>query len=494
MQVRSRNPVSGEVVFSTDAATVVEIDAALHLAVGAWPAWAATPVADRAQVLATFADLIDEHCQRLATLITDEVGKRSADSLGEVKWTALSARWYAEHPPAQEWVAGALVRHVPLGVIATVTPWNVPLVTPSWKWLPALMAGNSVVWKPSELATGIAVEAAGLFEQAGLPPGLLQVLPGGAEVAQSLCADPRVGGVHFTGSTDAGRAINQLVAPRFARVALEMGGVNAAVVFADADLDTAAEAIVASGTALSGQKCTAIRRVLVQREVAAELTDELRRRMEKLVVGAPERDGTDVGPMVSGSARRRAEATVQAAVQRGARVLATAARSHDATSEAFFVPVLLGDLPVGDPLSTEEVFAPILFLEVFDGQDVWSRANASGYGLSGAVYTHDPALVADAGRMLSVGVLAVNGRSDAVGLEQPFGGRGLSGNGRPEGGSYAYSAVTDTMAVYDPAYETEQPTGLGPDSRMTTRRERSRVPHPDGERPAHHLPGSLPGP
>lgn len=457
MDVRSRNPVTGEVVYSTHSATPGELDAALVCAVDAWPSWAATPVAERAQVLATFADLVDEHRRRLATLITEEVGKRSADSLGEVEWTALSARWYAEHPPAEEEVAGVMVRRVPLGVIAAVTPWNVPLVTPSWKWLPALIAGNAVVWKPSELATGIAVEAVSLFEQAGLPPGLLQVLAGGADVAQSLCADPRVSGVHFTGSTSAGRAVNQLVASRFARVALEMGGVNAAVVFADADLDTAAEAIVASGTALSGQKCTAIRRVLVQREIAAELTDELRRRMEKLVVGAPERDGTDVGPMVSGSARRRAEATVEAAVRRGARVLATAARSDDATGEAFFVPVLLGDLPLGDPLSTQEVFAPILVLEIFDGQDVWSRANASGYGLSGAVYTQDRGVVAEATRMLSVGVLAVNGRSDAVGLEQPFGGRGLSGNGRPEGGSYAYSAVTDTMALYDPAYETEQP-------------------------------------
>lgn len=457
MDVRSRNPVSGEVVFSTRVATPVELDAALVSAVDAWPAWAATPMAERAQVLRTFADLVDEHRQRLATLITEEVGKRSGDSLGEVEWTALSARWYAEHPPAQEELAGALVRRVPLGVIAAVTPWNVPLVTPSWKWLPALMAGNAVVWKPSELATGIAVEAVSLFERAGLPPGLLQVLPGGADVAQWLCADPRVAGVHFTGSTSAGRAINQLVAPRFARVALEMGGVNAAVVFADADLGRAAEAIVASGTALTGQKCTAVRRVLVQREVAEELTDELRRRMEELVVGAPDRDGTDVGPMVSGAARRRAEATVDAAIRRGASVLATAVRSDDASAEAFFIPVLLGDLPLGDRLTTEEVFAPILVLEVFDGQDVWSRANVSGYGLSGAVYTRDRQLVAEARRLLSVGVLVVNGRSDAVGLEQPFGGRGLSGNGRPEGGSYAYSAVTDTVAVYDPAYGTTQP-------------------------------------
>ncbi len=338
MDVRSRNPVTGEVVYSTRAVTRGKLDSALMTAVDAWPAWAATPVAQRAQILNAFADLVDEHRDRLATSITAEVGKRSSDSAAEVEWTALSARWYAEHPPEEEELAGALICRVPLGVIAAVTPWNVPLVTPSWKWLPALMAGNAVVWKPSELATGIAVEAASLFEQAGLPPGLLQVLPGGADVARWLCADPRVAGVHFTGSTRAGRALNQLVAPRFARIALEMGGVNAAVVFADADLERAAEAIISSATALAGQKCTAVRRVLVHREVANGLTDELRRRMETLVVGAPGCDGTDVGPMVSGAARRSAEATLDAAVSRGASVLARAKRSQDATAEAYFPP------------------------------------------------------------------------------------------------------------------------------------------------------------
>jgi acyl-CoA reductase-like NAD-dependent aldehyde dehydrogenase len=124
---------------------------------------------------------VDEDVSRLSALITQEIGKRVEDARGEVEWTALSARWYAEHPPAPELVDGALVERVPLGVVAAVTPWNVPLITPAWKWLPALIAGNAVVWKPSELATGIALEAAELFRRAGLPDGVLQVLPGGAD-------------------------------------------------------------------------------------------------------------------------------------------------------------------------------------------------------------------------------------------------------------------------------------------------------------------------
>lgn len=449
MNVESRCPVTGQIVFSAVAVTTNDIDAALTLACGAWPSWAAAAVEDRAEVLRSFANLIDENVERLASLISREVGKRVSDARGEVEWTALSARWYADHPPQDEKVDGVEVLRVPLGVIATVTPWNVPLITPAWKWLPALMAGNSVVWKPSELATGIAVEAASLLELAGLPRGLMQVLPGGADVARIICGDSRVSGVHFTGSTHAGRAINELVAPRFARAALEMGGVNAALVFQDADLTEAADAIVASGTALAGQKCTSIRRVLVHREVADELTRELRSRLRRLLVGAPDRKGIDVGPMISPSARRRADASVSAAECRGGTVLASATLSPEAVSEAFFRPVLIGGLPPGDALTMEEVFAPILTLEVFnEDPDVWQMANASGYGLAGAIYTRDATRIADARRKLTVGVLSVNGRSDAVGLQQPFGGRGLSGNGRPEGGHYVYSAVTDLVAVY----------------------------------------------
>lgn len=451
VDVQSCNPVSGEVVFSTPAATHGDVDAALSAATEAWPAWASALMEERAQTLRAFADLLDENIDRLATLITQEVGKRSDDAYGEVRWTALSARWYADHPPADEEVAGVLVTRVPLGVIAAVTPWNVPLVTPSWKWLPALLTGNAVVWKPSELATGIAMEAASLFRSAGLPTGLLQVLPGGRDVAQELCRDPRVKGVHFTGSTLAGRAINELVAPRFARAALEMGGVNAALVFPDADLEQAADAIIASATALAGQKCTSIRLVLVHQDVAGELTGQLRARLEKLTVGLPDHDSTDVGPLISVEARKRAEQTLAAALERGGSVLASAAQGEGAEAGTFFAPMLLGGLPPGDPLTLEEVFAPILFLEVFDSDDVWRRANASGYGLTAAVYTRDPQHVAEARRRLSVGILAVNGRSDAVGLEQPFGGRGSSGNGQPEGGPYVYSAVTDTVVVYGAA-------------------------------------------
>ncbi|MDQ3716217.1 MAG: aldehyde dehydrogenase family protein [Actinomycetota bacterium] len=452
-RVVSRDPVTGTEVYVCQALDAAEVAAAVARAVAIAPLWAATELTVRSAVLSRFADLLDAGKAELTELIVAEVGKRYEDARGEVEWTALSARWYAEHPPVDETVDGVAVQRVPLGVIAVITPWNVPLVTPAWKWLPALMAGNTVLWKPSELASAIAARATELLGAAGLPDDVLQFVPGGADTAVALCADARVVGVHFTGSTQTGRAINALVAPRFARVALEMGGINHAIVFPDADLDQAAEAIVASATALAGQKCTAVRRVLVHSQVAAVLVDRLVEQIEALVPGAPSDPATTLGPLITRSACQRAEEAVRSAQQQGARIaarsptLSSAGTSSSAGS--FFAATLLVGVADTDSLAVEEVFAPILTLAEFtDSEDVWERAGASGYGLSAAVYTRDPDVAAAAQQRVSVGVLALNRRSDAVGLEAPFGGRGLSGNGFPEGGMYAYGAVTDTVAVY----------------------------------------------
>ena len=449
-QVVSRNPATGEIAFAGPATSRTGLDKALRRACEAAPTWDRTGVGERAAVLMRFAELVDRDASSLASSITAEVGKISADAEAEVEWTALSARWYAGHPPEEETVGSARVRPRPLGVVAAVTPWNVPLITPAWKWLPALVAGNAVVWKPSELATGTALRAEALLEEAGLPPGVLQVAPGSAETASTLVADARVAAVHFTGSTRAGQAVVAATSQRFARCALEMGGVNSAVVFADADLDLAAEAIVASATALNGQKCTATRRVLVDDSVANELTHRIAERVEELRMGDPAQPTTTLGPLIHAGARARAQQAVSGAVDRGAHVAARTPvdLSAGVVPDAFFPATVLGGLPPDDLLHVEEVFAPIIVLGTFTREeDAWSAADSTPYGLTAAVYTHDQARVTAAQR-LTTGVLAINRRADAVELEPPFGGRRWSGNGFPEGGRYAYSAVTDLQAVY----------------------------------------------
>jgi acyl-CoA reductase-like NAD-dependent aldehyde dehydrogenase len=441
--VVSRDPYTGETVFSAPAGDPGDAVVRASLA---QPEWSARPVEERASALEAFADAVEADADRLADLVVREIGKRRVDADGEIAWTALSARWYADHPPGEERAGSARVVRRPIGVVAAITPWNAPLITPAWKWLPALMAGNAVVWKPSERATAIALAARDLLHASGVPADVLQVVPGAAATARALAADERVGAVHFTGSEAAGRALAAVAAPRFARLALELGGINPAIVLADADLDLAAGCIVACGTALAGQKCTATRRVLVDASVAEPLTERLAERIAGLRVGDPRDPATDVGPLIGPVARRTAEAQVTRAWESGARVLAQAPRAE---GEALFSPVLLGRVAAGDPLLRRELFAPVISIEAFETpRQAWALANCEPYGLSAAVYGRDPDLLSEAAASVRSGVLALNRRGDDVELEAPFAGRARSGNGQPEGGAYAYAAVTDLQAVY----------------------------------------------
>ena len=445
-RVRSTNPTTGAVVYDGPAATSRDIGKAVGRARAAQPDWARTPVTDRAAIMRRFAELVERDGAPLADLIVAEMGKRRAEAEGEVAWTADSARWYAAHPPTTQRLGTALVRRIPLGVIAVVTPWNVPLHTPAWKWLPALMAGNTVVWKPSELTPAVADQAARLLAEAGLPPGVLELMIGGRASGRTLVEDERIAGVHFTGSTATGRAIAATVASRLIPCALELGGLNAVLVFDDADIDHAADCIVAAGTSINGQKCTATRRVLVHTSVAGRLVDALADRIGALQVGDPAAPATDLGPLVTPDAVAAAREAVDSAERRGARVTAS---STGGDREEFFPATLLGEVPQGDPLGSHELFAPVISLERFRSDDeAWVRANAGPYGLSAAVHTRDHERIAAAPDRLATGVVGVNRRGDAVEQEPPFGGLGASGNGFPEGGEFVYSALTALQACY----------------------------------------------
>ncbi|TDC80530.1 aldehyde dehydrogenase family protein [Actinomadura sp. 7K507] len=452
-EVESRNPATGKVAFTSPATALADVGATVGRAHAAQEAWARRPIQDRQAVLRDFAGLVERDASRLAELIVAEMGKLHRDAVAEAAWTVTSARWYADHPPPVERRGGAVVRRRPLGVVAAITPWNVPLLTPAWKWLPALLAGNTVVWKPSELASGTAVAARELLREAGLPPGAMELVLGGPDRARALCADPRVASVHFTGSTAAGRAISQSLAGRFVPCALEMGGLNAALVFPDADLEHAADCIIAAGTAINGQKCTATRRVLVHEAAADALMDALATRIGGLTSGDPARPDVDLGPLVNPAAATRAERAVADAASCGARVVARSPSPSPAdpavAPEAFFPATLLTGLSPDEPLRRHELFAPVVSVETFPSADAaWPMANATPFGLSASVFTADPAIAAEAAEVLHTGVVAVNRRGDAVDLEAPFAGVKDSGNGHPEGGEYVYSSLTTLQAHY----------------------------------------------
>jgi len=452
--VTSRNPATGAIVAETAAATPEQVADAVGRAANAFSPWARLPAAERALLLVRFAELVERDRDALAALIVAEMGKLRTDAEGEVEWTATSARWYADNLPDTERSGTATVVRRPLGVVATVTPWNSPLITPAWKWLPALAAGNTVLWKPSELTTGTALAAAELWREAGLPEGVLGLVVGGADAGRALCCDSRVDAIHFTGSTETGRAVAGIAAARSARCVLELGGLNSAIVFADADLEHAADCIVAAAVAVNGQKCTSARRAVVERSVEGELVEALGARVEALRLGDPADPETTLGPLITPAARAHAEGEVARAVAAGAEIVArTPALADPRLDEAgFFRATLLGGVPSADRLRRRELFAPVLTIERFDGDDeAWEIANDTPYGLAAAVYTSSEARVEAAGDRLDVGVLAVNRRCDSADLEAPFGGAKSSGNGFPEGGRYAYDGVTMLKAVYGDA-------------------------------------------
>ena len=452
--VTSRNPATGAVVAETRASTPVELTDAVRRAAVAFGPWSRESAQERARILMRFAELVERDRDQLAATIVAEMGKLRGEADGEVDWTALSARWYADHPPEAERRGGATVVRRPVGVVAAITPWNSPLITPAWKWLPALVAGNTVVWKPSELATATALAAAELWREAGLPEGALELVVGGPDVGRALCSEAEVDAVHFTGSSETGRAVGAFAAERSKRCVLELGGLNSAVVFADADVELAAACITEAAVAGNGQKCTCARRVLVERSVQADLLAALTVRLEALRLGDPADPATTLGPLVTPAARARADAELERVSASGAEVLARAPALDDprVSDAAFFRAALVGGLRRDDPLRRRELFAPVLTVESFERDDeAWEVANDTPYGLAAAVYTSSARRVAAARDGLDVGVIAVNRRCDAVELEAPFGGAKSSGNGFPEGGAYAYSGLTTLKAVYGSA-------------------------------------------
>jgi alpha-ketoglutaric semialdehyde dehydrogenase len=449
--VTSRNPATGAVVAETAVSNDLEVAAAAGRAAEAYAAWSGLPGRERARLLLRFAELVDRDRDELAATIVAEMGKRRTEAEGEVEWTAVTARWYADHLPEAERRGGATIVRRPLGVVAAITPWNSPLITPAWKWLPALVAGNTVAWKPSELATAVALAAAELWREAELPDGVLELVVGGADTGRALCSQPEVDVIHFTGSSETGRAVGAIAAGRSARCVLELGGLNSPIVFADADLELAADCIVQAAVAGNGQKCTCARRALVERPVDAELLQAVTERIEALRLGDPADPATTLGPLVTPAARGRADAELARATAAGAEIVSRAPELDDAhlSDAAFFPATVLRGVSATDPLRRRELFAPVLTIESFTNDDeAWEIANDTPYGLAAAVYTSSPERAEAAGDRLHVGVVALNRRCDAVELEAPFGGTKASGNGFPEGGSYAYNGLTVLKAVY----------------------------------------------
>lgn len=465
---RSCAPNSGERIDDIDAATgrvigriargdALDVLAAVTAAKAALPGWSRTPAPDRARLLERIADAIEADLEGFAQLESLDTGKPIALAREiDIPRAVANFRFFASairqevlgcHPMAN---ALNYTQRRPLGVVGLITPWNLPLYLLTWKTAPALAMGNTIVAKPSELTPQTAVRLAQLMSDVGLPKGVFNVVHGyGPEVGQPLVEHPHVSGVSFTGGTTTGATVAASTARRFKKLSLELGGKNATIVFADADLEAAAEGAVRAGFANQGQVCLCGSRLLVQRPVYDAFVERVRQRVDALKVGPPQDDSTQVGALISAAHRDKVEGYVALAKEEGGELLSGGVRptmEPPYNEGAFLRPTLIGGLHPTCRASTEEIFGPVVTVHPFDTADeAVAIANDVRYGLAASVWTNDLKRAHRVSEALDVGMVWVNTWL-LRDLRVPFGGVKDSGVGR-EGGVHSMEFFSESKNI-----------------------------------------------
>jgi betaine-aldehyde dehydrogenase len=448
MMLTVLEPATEAVLAEIPRAGAEEADAAVARAKAAYPAWRAVAPADRARLLHRLADALAAEQEQLTVLEARNAGKPISDARGEIGMVVDTFRYYAG---AVERTLGdtipvaggvAMTFREPLGVVALITPWNFPLAIASWKLAPCLAAGNTVVLKPAELTPLTALEFERIALQAGIPEGVVNVVAGpGSTCGARLVEHPDVAKVAFTGSTEVGRTIAAGAARTIKRVTLELGGKSPNLVFADADLQAAAEAAPWAVFGNAGQDCCARSRILVQESALDDFMAALTGVVEGMRVGDPLDEATQMGPLISAQQRT----AVASFVPDGAPV---AARGTAPDGPGYwFPPTVLAPVDPADRAAREEIFGPVACVIPFrDEADAIALANDTIYGLSGSIWTRDGGRALRVARAVEAGVLSINSNT-SVRVSTPFGGFKQSGVGR-ELGPHALDHYTEVKSVY----------------------------------------------
>ena len=443
------DPATGAQVARVASLGVVETDFAIAAATAAFPAWAARLPQARAQVLRRWGAMMLDAVEDLALLMTLEQGKPLAESRGEITYAAEFLDWYAgealrmnvEGVTPQLPDVEMIVRREPLGPVGVVTPWNFPSAMITRKVAAALAAGCTCVVHPSAETPLSALALAELAERAGLPAGVMNVVPGdAATIVGHMCADTRMRAMSFTGSTEVGRLIATQCAPTMKRLVLELGGHAPLIVFADADIDRAVQITLDAKFATSGQDCLAANRIYVERAILPAFTEKLAARIAALKVGSGLDSTTEVGPLMHARALAKVAAQVEDARQHGGKVI-VGGHVH-ADMPLAYMPTLIIGASDAALIHREETFGPVASVMPFDSEaEVITRANATDYGLVAYVVTRDGARALRLSRALEFGMIAVN-RVKITGGPIPFGGWKQSGFGR-EGSRHGMEAFTE---------------------------------------------------
>ncbi len=456
----SRNPARpDEVLGLFQHSTHADVDAAMDAARGARKDWANTPAPERGLILNRVADLLQERRQEIARTITREMGKVFAEANGFDIQAAVNTarqmvgegrRMLGETMPSELHDKFAMVVREPIGIVGAITPWNLPILLPSWKLFPALLCGNTVVFKPAEDTPLVSVLLARVLEDAGVPPGVVNMITGyGHEIGGHFVTHPALTMVSFTGSMAVGRLIASKAGEHLKKVSLELGSKNAVVVMDDAELDLALQGCLWGGYGTSGQRCTAGSRVIVHEAIYDRFIEAFKAQVESLKVGDGLNPETQVGPLVNAKQLNRVHEYTEVGVSEGATLLTGGRKLQKEMGGGYFYqPTIFTDVTPAMRIAQEEIFGPVVcVMKAKSFDEAIELANSTNYGLSFGIYTTDVNRAFAAMRRLEAGVVNVNSPTMGVEIGVPFGGFKCSGNGVRESGTSAVEEYSELKSI-----------------------------------------------
>ena len=452
------NPANEGLLAEIAQAETSDVDAAVAAATQAFQSWRLVPAPLRGELLFKIADLLKQKKEELARLLTQDMGKVISEARGDVQEAIDMAYFMGGEgrrllgytaPVEMPNKFGMAVRD-PAGVVGLITPWNFPIAVPSWKIFPALVAGNTVIWKPSPETPAISAAFVKVFEEAGLPPGVFNLLLApGVDVARALVDHPDVRVLSFTGSTPTGRAIAEATARLNKKLSLEMGGKNAIIALDDANLELVTDATLWAAFGTTGQRCTAASRLIVQKGIAANVKEALVERTKKLRLGDGLDPQVEIGPVINKAALERIDKYVQIGQKEGARALVGASVADVNGKGFFYSPTLFDGVQPGSTLEAEEIFGPVLsIVEVSSLAEAIEVNNRSKYGLSTSIFTQDVNRAFTAMRDIFSGLVYINHGTTGAEIQFPFGGVRGTGNGHREAGQAALEVFTEWKSIY----------------------------------------------
>lgn len=459
--VASRNPADWrEVVATVPSSSAADVTTAVEAARRAYRSWRLVPAPARAELIQRVGELLLQRKAELASLMSQEMGKPLTEAEGDVQegidcafyYAGEGRRLFGQTTPSELGNKFAMTVRMPVGVCALITPWNFPIAIPCWKSLPALICGNTIILKPAKDAPACATRLTEVFHDAGLPPGVVNLIHGTGEVVgRALTEHPGIDLVSLTGSSQTGAAVGATCGRTHKRVCLEMGGKNAQIVLEDANLELALEGALWGAFGTTGQRCTATSRLILHRDIKAEFTAKLLELTRQLRLGPGTDPQTDVGPLVNSAQLERVCQYLEVARTEGAKVLigGEVAREGNLQHGYFFQPTILDAVTPDMRVAREEIFGPVVALmEVSSFDQAIAILNDTPYGLSSSVYTQDVNRAFQAMRDIEAGITYINGPTIGAEVHLPFGGVKQTGNGHREAGSAVLDVFTDWKTVY----------------------------------------------